>query len=84
MESPQALVTTRLAHTTAMVEAWPGAKSLSVFFDVNEAPPAGSGGWWVVGLEHIGHLYPWDMPRNACSSGLATTYYIPSKLILQG
>lgn len=29
----------RLAHTTAMVEAWPGAKSLSVFFDVNEAGP---------------------------------------------
>ncbi|CAK9038523.1 unnamed protein product [Durusdinium trenchii] len=29
----------RLAHTTAMVESWPGAKSLSVFFDVNEAGP---------------------------------------------
>eukprot|EP00434_Breviolum_minutum_P014706 symbB.v1.2.012968.t1/scaffold908.1/size153097/1 len=29
----------RLAHTAAMVEAWPGAKSLSVFFDVNEAGP---------------------------------------------
>ena len=27
----------RLAHTTAMVESWPGAKSLSVFFDINEA-----------------------------------------------
>ena len=29
----------RLAHTTAMVESWPGAKSLSVFFDINEAGP---------------------------------------------
>ncbi|CAJ1371731.1 unnamed protein product [Effrenium voratum] len=29
----------RLAHTTAMVDSWPGAKSLSVFFDVNEAGP---------------------------------------------
>ena len=32
----------RLAHTTAMVESWPGAKSLSVFFDVNEARIIGS------------------------------------------
>ena len=27
----------RLAHTTALVDSWPGAKSLSVLFDINEA-----------------------------------------------
>ncbi|CAE6959738.1 unnamed protein product, partial [Symbiodinium sp. KB8] len=29
----------RLAHTTALVDSWPGAKSLSVLFDINEAAP---------------------------------------------
>ena len=66
-----------------MVEAWPGAKSLSVFFDVNEAPPGASSGGWVVGLEHIAsYLYPWDMPRNG---GLEhqDQQPLPSKLVLQ-
>ena len=63
-----------------MVEAWPGAKSLSVFFDVNEAPGAVTGWGRVVG-HGVGTYCKPLIPRgNATKWGFV---HKDSKLMLQ-